>query len=179
MGPWNSPVQDTRVGSCSLLQGIFPTQGSNPGLLHCRWILYQLSHKGSPPAEKGEWYWGWPKYLFRFFQNILPKNPNELVGQPNIESESEVVSDSLRPHGMEPTRILSPWDFPGKNTGVGCHFLFQGTFPTRGSNPGLPHCRKTLYHLSYQGSPLPRIQGQEYGLLLLSCFSCVWLCATP
>ena len=46
--PWNSLGQNTRVGSLSLLQGIFPTQGSNPGLLHCRWILYQLSHKGSP-----------------------------------------------------------------------------------------------------------------------------------
>ena len=46
--PWNSPGQNTGVGSLSLLQGIFPTQGSNPGLLHCRWILYQLSHKGSP-----------------------------------------------------------------------------------------------------------------------------------
>ena len=46
--PWNSPDQNTGVGSFSLLQGIFPTQGSNPGLLHCRWILYQLSHKGSP-----------------------------------------------------------------------------------------------------------------------------------
>ena len=46
--PWNSPGQDTRVGSCSLLQGIFPTQGSNPGLPHCRWILHQLRHKGSP-----------------------------------------------------------------------------------------------------------------------------------
>ena len=46
--PWNSPGQDTRVGSLSHLQGIFPTQGSNPGLPHCRWILYQLSHKGSP-----------------------------------------------------------------------------------------------------------------------------------
>ena len=46
--PWNSPNQKTRVGSLSLLQGIFPTQGSNPGLPHCRWILYQLSHKGSP-----------------------------------------------------------------------------------------------------------------------------------
>ena len=45
--PWNSPGQDTGVGSLSLLQGIFPTQGSNPGLQHCRWILYQLSHKGS------------------------------------------------------------------------------------------------------------------------------------
>ena len=46
--PWNSPGQDTGVGSHSLLQGIFPTQGSNPGLPHCRLILYQLSHKGSP-----------------------------------------------------------------------------------------------------------------------------------
>ena len=46
--PWNSPGQNTGVGSLSLLQGIFPTQGSNPGLPHCRQILYQLSHKGSP-----------------------------------------------------------------------------------------------------------------------------------
>ena len=46
--PWNPPDQNTGVGSCSLLQGIFPTQGSNPGLPHCRRILYQLSHKGSP-----------------------------------------------------------------------------------------------------------------------------------
>ena len=45
---WNSPGQNTRVGSLSLLQGIFPTQGLNPGLWHCRWILYQLSHRGSP-----------------------------------------------------------------------------------------------------------------------------------
>ena len=45
---WNSPGQNTAVGTLSLLQGIFPTQGSNPGLLHCRWIHYQLSHQGSP-----------------------------------------------------------------------------------------------------------------------------------
>ena len=45
---WNSPGQNTEVGSLSLLQGIFPTQGSNPGLPHCRQILYQLSHKGIP-----------------------------------------------------------------------------------------------------------------------------------
>ena len=46
--PWNFPDQNTGVGSLCLLQGIFPTQGFNPGLLHCRRILYQLSHKGSP-----------------------------------------------------------------------------------------------------------------------------------
>ena len=44
----NSPGQNTGVGSLSLLQGIFPTQGSNLGFPHCRWILYHLSHKGSP-----------------------------------------------------------------------------------------------------------------------------------
>ena len=46
--PWNSPGQNTGVGSLSLLQGIFPTQGLKPGLLPYRWTLYQLSHKGSP-----------------------------------------------------------------------------------------------------------------------------------
>ena len=46
--PWNSPGKNTGVGSLSLLQGIFPTQGSNLGLLNCRCILYQLSHKGCP-----------------------------------------------------------------------------------------------------------------------------------
>ena len=46
--PWNSPGQNTGVGSLSLLQGIFPTQGSNPGLPYSRWILYQLSHQGGP-----------------------------------------------------------------------------------------------------------------------------------
>ena len=46
--PWSSLGQNSGVGSLSLLQGIFPTQGSNPGLPHCGQILYQLSHKGSP-----------------------------------------------------------------------------------------------------------------------------------
>ena len=46
--PWNFPGWNTGVGSLSLLQGLFPTQGSNPGLPHCRQNLYQLSHKGSP-----------------------------------------------------------------------------------------------------------------------------------
>ena len=46
--PWNSPGQNTGVSGLSLLQGIFPTQGANLGLPHFRWILYQLSHKGSP-----------------------------------------------------------------------------------------------------------------------------------
>ena len=52
--PWNSPGWNTGVGSLSLLQGIFPTQESNQGLLHCRWILYQLSYQRSSYAEVGK-----------------------------------------------------------------------------------------------------------------------------
>ena len=48
----------------------------------------------------------------------------------------------LQPHGLEPARLIYPWDFSGKNTGVGCHFLPQGNFPTQGSNPGLLHSRE-------------------------------------
>ena len=78
-----------------------------------------------------------------------------------------VVSDSLQPHGLQPTRLICPWDFPGKNTGVGCHFLLQGIFPTQEWNahhfcilylvqPGKPHYQLLLHiykmadlHLTY------------------------------
>ena len=67
-----------------------------------------------------------------------------------------VMSDSsLQLHGLQPTRLLCPWDSPGKNTGAGCHFLLQGIFPTQGLNPYFPcllHCRQILYPLSHQGS---------------------------
>ena len=53
-------------------------------------------------------------------------------------SSPTVVSDSAQPHGLQPDRLLCPWDSLGKNTGVGCHFLLQGIFPTQGSNPRLP-----------------------------------------
>ena len=63
------------------------------------------------------------------------------------ESESascSVLSDSSRSHGL-----YCPWNSPGKNTGVGCHFFLQGIFPTQGSNLGLPHWRQILYHLCH------------------------------
>ena len=64
-----------------------------------------------------------------------------------MKSESEshsVVSDSLQPHGLH-----SPWNSPGQNTGLGSLSFLQGIFPTQGSNPGLPHCRRILYQLSH------------------------------
>ena len=73
---------------------------------------------------------------------------------------------------------------PGKNTGVGCHALLQGIFPTQGINPGLPHCRQILYHLSHQGSPIivaGKIQSLHFSLVAQSCLTfCSPLdCSTP
>ena len=70
------------------------------------------------------------------------------------------MSDSLRPHGL-----YSPWNSSGQNTGVGSLFLLQGIFPSQGSNPGLPHCRRILYQLSYQGSP----QGMGGSACFIAC----------
>ena len=53
---------------------------------------------------------------------------------------------------------ISPWTSPGKNTGVGCHFLLQGIVLSQGSNSGLLHCRQILYHLSHEGTPPPQNQ---------------------
>ena len=61
-----------------------------------------------------------------------------------VESESEVAQSCLTLCDPMDTRLLCPWDFLGKGSGVGCHFLLQGIFPTQGSNPGPPHCRQTL-----------------------------------
>ena len=67
-GPWNSLGQNTGMGNLSLLQGIFPPQGSNPGLPHCRRILYQLSHQGSPRMLE------WAAYSFSSGSS-QPRNP--------------------------------------------------------------------------------------------------------
>ena len=63
------------------------------------------------------------------------------------------MSDPFRPHELSPSHLICPWDFSGKNSGVGCCSLLQGIFPTQGMNTGLLHCRQILYHLSYQGRP--------------------------
>ena len=63
-----------------------------------------------------------------------------------------VMSDSLWPHGLYLPGASVHGDSPGKNSGVGCHALLQGVFPTQGSNPGLPRCKWILYGLSYLGS---------------------------
>ena len=86
-------------------------------------------------------------FLLSFLLCFLPFFPIE-----NENVSRSVVSDSLPPHGLQPTGPLCPWNSPGKNTGEGCHALLQGIFPIQGPNPGLLHCRQILYHLSCQGS---------------------------
>ena len=71
---------------------------------------------------------------------ILKKNGNEVRTHNAKTNESEsvshsVLSDSLWPQGLQPARLLCPWNFLGKNTVVGSHSLLQGIFPTQGSNP--------------------------------------------
>ena len=76
-------------------------------------------------------YLGFPCYFFPVSKSVEVENVSH-----------SVVPDSLQPHGPQPTRLLCPWDFPGKNTGVDCHSLLQRIFLTQGLNPGLLHCRR-------------------------------------
>ena len=110
---WNSPGQTIGVGSCSFLQGIFPAQGSNLGLPHCRQILYQLSHQGSPRILE------WVAYPYstgfsrpknrtrvsciagRFFTcwTTMESKKSEIESRP-------VLSDSLWPHGLYNPQLI-------------------------------------------------------------------------
>ena len=103
----------------------------------------------------------------------------------------------LQPHGLQPTRLLCPWDSRGKNTGVGCHFLgvgchflLQGIFPTQGSNPHLLrllHWQAESLPVRHLGSPLLIIDDIDIHWIRVLCqicavlshFSCVRLSATP
>ena len=69
----------------------------------------------------------------------------------------KVVSDSCDRHGL-----FSPWNSPGQNTGVGSLSLLQGISSTQGLNPGLQHCRRLLYQLSYQGHPAEKAEGSKF-----------------
>ena len=86
----DSPGKNTGVGCHALLQGIFPIQGSNPGLPHCRWILYQLSHQGSPIEHN--------------FYFVLQFS--------SVQFSCSVVSDSLRPHELQHARPPCPSPTP-------------------------------------------------------------------
>ena len=80
---------------------------------------------------------------------LEPKRPQTLLPFRYIRSLASVMSNSLGPHGLWPARHLCLWNFPGKNTGVGCPLLLQGIFPNQRLNPrllGLLHWQWILYH---------------------------------
>ena len=160
----DSPVKNIGVGCYALLQGIFPAQGSNPDLPHCRWILYWLNHQGSPlgvfcavlclvtqscptlcdpmdckPARL-LCPWGFSR---QEYWSGLPCPPPGELPNPGIKPRSPALQADSLP--SEPQR-------KPKNTGMSSLSLLQGIFPTQGSNPDLPHCRRILYQLSHQAS---------------------------
>ena len=178
--PWKSLGQNTGVGSHSLLQEIFPTQGSNPGLPHHRQILYQLSHQGNLKILEEEAYpipsiSSWCRNQTAIsciaggFFTTMHVNSHHPTGQSICflllhwhvkQSESHsVMSNSLQPL----------WNSPGQYIGVGNLSLLQGIFPTQGSNPTQvsPHCRQILY-------PLSRREAQF--LILNPCLLNQWKC---
>ena len=83
----------------------------------------------------------------------LSQDPVFLLLSGKCMHNRSVVSNLLKPNDCSLPGSSTHGDSPGKITGVGCHALLQGIFPTQGLNPGLPHCRCILYHLSHQGSP--------------------------
>ena len=125
-----SSRQEYWVGCHALLQGIFPTQGSNPHLqhlLHCRRILHD---------------WATREALIIIFVNV-----NVLVTQSCLTFCDPM---DCSPPGSSVCR----WNSPGKNTGVDHLALLQGIFLTQRLNPSLRHCRQILYHLSHEESPI-------------------------
>ena len=158
--PWDSSGKKTGVCCHFLLQGIFLTLGSKLCLLRflrCRQIL---------TAEL----LGKPLSAYSRCKVMRQVWRSKAVGDKKADSCSlyitiltlyyscnSCVSDSrclVRllscPTLCDPMDCSLPWDFPGKNTGVGCHFLLQDIFPTQGLNPGLLHCGQTLYPLSHR-----------------------------
>ena len=98
----NSPGQNTGVGSLSLLQGIFPTQGLNPGLLHCRWILNQLSHKESPRILE------WVAYSFSSGSS-QPRNRTRV----SCIASRFFTNWAIREADKSLGEVLSSWSSPG------------------------------------------------------------------
>ena len=100
---------------------------------------------------------GWERLHWGF--SVAGGWPSSTLYRPRSGHERESVSssgvsDSFQPHRLWPTKLLCPWNSPGKNTGKGNHSLLQGIFPIQGSNPCLLHCRQLLYYLDLQpGDP--------------------------
>ena len=106
-------------------------------------------------------------FLHCIFLPLFLQNP--------VQSLCSVMSDSLQPCGLQAVRLHCPWDFPGNNTGVGCHFLLQEIFLIHGSNPCLP-CRQTDALLMAIKMAFPGHKNVIFFLGPLFCSTDLFLC---
>ena len=117
--PWNSSGQHTGMGSLSLLQSIFPTQGSNPGLLHCRRVLYQLRHQIETKLNRWSvwvackiWAWEWPAPCVTVWWGGSEwwGAPPSILPSPHFHWILEVLRDARVHTGLvKPQSFQSPW----------------------------------------------------------------------
>ena len=163
--------KNTGVDSLSVLQWIFPAQELNWGLLHCRWILYQLSYMGSPFLSKPMFsFWlmnivfrivlCWPNKNYPIFKNHILKCRSwkkrnlrsreersrwTMFGFQDTEKKKKKWKCS-RSIVLTTVALHAPlsMEFSRQDTGVGSHSFLQGTFLTQGSNLGLLCCRQIL-----------------------------------
>ena len=137
-------------------------------MISAKWIIWRIIINNIKVAQGccGETQFNW-KHQWLSFGDFL--SVRDLW---NIRSiyillirDSEVKRKSLShirlfatPWTVWATRLICPWNSPGRNTGMGSHSLLQGVFPTQGSDLGLLHCRQIIYHLSHQGSPYSKLK---------------------
>ena len=132
------------MGCHFILWGIFP------GLLHYRQILYCMSYQGSPYLLDN-WF---------IIKRYSLEQPDQRDAKGKVcvcvlggdVCTCSVLSNSLQPQGL--ARLCFPWNFPGKNTGVGCHFLLQGIFLTQELNPCFLQWQADSLPPSHLGSSL-------------------------
>ena len=146
-------------GGLNSKDAVSPTAGGWPSKLS---VSSQLPcrHPTLPVAGRA-----WASWLVAAWLQALPlpfpvsglrmafSVPGVHLWTPDTPGECVSKSLSVEFHSSPPHGLHSPWNSPGQNTGVGGLPLLRGIFPTQGSNPGLPHCRRIFYHLSHQGNP--------------------------
>ena len=168
--PWDSPSKNTEWVAISFSNAwkwkVKVRSFSHVGLFATPWTA---AHQAPPSMgfSRQEYWSGVPSpspynILHYINDSIISRDLHYLLDKSSWRNNCAVLShsvvyNSLPPHGLYslPGSFVH-WNSPGKTTGVGCHAHLQGIFPTQGSNPGLPHCRQILCHLSYQENPFNR-----------------------
>ena len=92
-------------------------------------------------------------YIYIYIYICIPETVTTLLINCVLCLVARLYTTLCNPTDSSLPGSSAPGDSPGKNSGVDFHALLQGIFPTQGSNPGLQHCRRILYHMKHQGSP--------------------------